>query len=188
MHWIEAFRRRMCLEARELAAIAGVMETLIVLLENRKGAITHPLIANRLAELCGASAEQRDAIVAEQHRGTRKPDPDKAWKRPTPPAPAPKLPETERPQIPKGTGQRGGLNKRAVVKLDSFGREIGRYEGVLNAARLEGITPAVICRRCNRSVTGREMTVQGVTWRYADEWDLMTESQRIADMEGRYRR
>lgn len=35
MHWIEAYRRRMCMEARELAELAGVTESLIYILENQ---------------------------------------------------------------------------------------------------------------------------------------------------------
>lgn len=186
MHWIEAYRRRMCMEARELAELAGVTESLIYILENQAKAVTHPLLANRIAEVCGASAEQRDMIVAAKHRGTWKPGPKRTWARPRPqPKPEPEPPPPPR-EIPKGTGQRGGLNKRAVVKLDRFGRVLARYEGVLYAARLEQISPSVVFRRCGREINSDEFRPHGCTWRYADEWDAMSPGQRAADLAGRY--
>ena len=49
-----------------------VSEPLLHLLEVRRGAVTHPRIADLIATVCGATPAQRDMIVAEEHRGTWK--------------------------------------------------------------------------------------------------------------------
>lgn len=79
--WITRFRERYDMTELEFAQAlsdAGarlkqpvrVSEPLLHLLEVRKGAVTHPKIADLIATVCGATPRERDMIVAEPHRGT----------------------------------------------------------------------------------------------------------------------
>lgn len=55
MHWIEKFRRKNQLSQRDFASLAGCSAALIDILENMNRPRTHPNIANRIAEICGAT-------------------------------------------------------------------------------------------------------------------------------------
>ena len=80
--WIQDYREREGLELYELQErinihgkemnppLYGMVSTkLIHLLERSKNPITHPHIASAIADVCGATPEQYDEIVAEQYRG-----------------------------------------------------------------------------------------------------------------------
>ena len=96
--WIEAYREREGLERDELARRANkyryekgedplcgyISDTLIWILETRRNAITHPVLADAIAAVCGATAEQRDMIVAKHNRGTWEPDPGRLRSSPPP--------------------------------------------------------------------------------------------------------
>lgn len=72
MHWITAYREKMQIDRLRFARRARCSERLIFMLEEGQE-ITHPIIANRIAETCGATAAQRDSIVHEKHRGEWQP-------------------------------------------------------------------------------------------------------------------
>ena len=180
--WIEDFRRRFGLDRFELAEIAGVSEALIYILENQRKAITHPLLANRIAEACGATAAQRDSIVAEKHRGT--------W---TPPARPKPRPKPKRPEVPKVKLQKPQEEARqdymrgaakAVVAIAPDGEVLQRYESLSEAIDATGVCGASISRRCMRMIQ-QEFAATGFTFRYADEWDGMNGWQRRADLSKR---
>lgn len=68
MHWITEYRKKMQIGRLRFARAARCSERLIFMLEEGQG-ITHPIIANRIAEMCGATAEQRDSIAHGKHSG-----------------------------------------------------------------------------------------------------------------------
>lgn len=71
MHWITAYREKMQIDRQRFARRTGCSERLIFMLE--QGQVTHPIIADRIAEICGATAAQRDSIVHEKHWGEWQP-------------------------------------------------------------------------------------------------------------------
>lgn len=61
---------RYCEPRYALTKVAQCSEYLIWMLINERGAITHPKIADALADYIGVTAEERDSIVHPMHRGT----------------------------------------------------------------------------------------------------------------------
>ena len=93
--WLTDFREAHGLSVAQLGAVirrAGarmdpplrVSDVLLENLETRKGYRTVPKLANLIAEVCGATAKQRDALVLKKHRGKWAPKPGATW---TPPEP-----------------------------------------------------------------------------------------------------
>lgn len=189
--WIEDFRKKHGLTRAELAQLAGVSPALIGILEDQNRAITHPQLANQIAEICGATAAQRDGIVHPKHRGTWKPSRKPAdigrLLRLRKPRPKPEKPKVEVPDLPKRPAVQYGSNRRAVVALDREGRVLARYESIMAAGMGEGRNLSCVAMRCARKVA-REWNRNDRTYRYADEWDAMNAAQRTADMAGRYSR
>lgn len=175
--WIEDYREREGLALDEFTKLvnmhgrkvdppleAPVSDTLIHILERSKHGVTHPRIANVIAEVCGATAEQRDMIVADIHRGQ--------WK-----------PKEPQPVVVKATikKQNGG---KAVVKIDKHGNTVGWFESIADAARREPHDEGVIRSRCKRRVTCEFTNIVPFTYRYADEWDALSGAQKIQDIGG----
>lgn len=186
--WIQEFREAHNLKQEELAELAGVSVGLVDLLENMNKAVTHPVLANRIAEICGATAAQRDSIVHRRHRGTWQPSGKKidlaGRKRANP---QPPKPQAEVLDIPHRPAVQYGTNRRAVVVLTREGVELARHESIVAAGQAEKRNLSCVAMRCARKV-GSEWKRDDRTYRYADEWDAMNEMQRRADMAGRYSR
>lgn len=207
--WIQEYREREKLELWQFQQRVNeygkrlkepfygtISAQLIHMLEVDKNAVTHPRIANAIATLCEATPEQRDMIVAEQHRGE--------WNGPTQnefriaeivnakifvkgidyhkTVTVSGTPEKQKPYIPNTT--------KPVVKIDVLGNVVKRYDGAKQASLHEPVEKAAIKRRCQRYVKKefvRYFNDQGsvpnkYTFRYADEWDKMTEDEKAADM------
>lgn len=192
MHWLKQWRReyqhkngRIGLTRREFAAMVrkrgteahpeqeiGCSEVLIAILEELppdKGGVTHPAIADRIADITGATPQQRDMLVNPIHRGSYKPKP------PKPEKPAKK--EPMRPGEP-------AVNARAVVQISLSGAEIARFPSAYAAALAVGCDHSVVYRRVARATSSKtnEFAIYGCTWRYAEEWDAMTLEERLRDM------
>lgn len=161
---LDEFTRRVNMHARKVnpPLESGVSDTLIHMLERQKNAVTHPRIANIIADVCGATAEQRDMIVAEIHRGQ--------WN-----------PVVTKPNFNdlKLHGQNGS---KAVVKIDRRGNAVDYYESVVDAARRTPQTEKMIRDRCKRRVPNEFTYMVPYTFRYAAEWDIMTAAQRQEDI------
>lgn len=182
MHWLKAWRLnyqrpdgRKGLSRKELARKVrnrdtGCSESLIEIIEG--GGITHPGIANRIASVVGATAEQRDTMVHKKHRGTWKPGKGNRVK-------AVKAP-LEREQTPE--------NRRKVVQIGHGGWEMARYESMFEAAREVGCSCTAVMNRCKRRLQEKtnEFYFYNCTFRYADEWDAMSEKERLADLRTGY--
>lgn len=182
MHWLEKFRRKAMnkdggrgISREELASMVKLKygkcsATLIGIVES--GGIIQVDIADQIAAITGATAKQRDSMVHESRRN--------GW---TPPQPKHRTEYKNKPQpctldvIPD--------HARRVVAIDVFGNEVGRYESERAAAIAAGCTSTTVSNRCNRLMsrgTG-EFRFFDCTWRFADEWDAMSESARSADIE-----
>ena len=183
MHWLEKFRKS-CPNPRggkgisraELAAMVRLKHgkcsaVLIGILEN--GGITHPNIADKIAELTGASVRRRNSMVHESHRGN--------WR---PPAPE-RRSEAKRKGKPSNPRTLNIIpeNARRVVALDIAGKELGRFKSMNGAAQIVGATSTAVRNRCMRLVSGHtnEFKAFDCTWRFADEWDAMSPELRTAD-------
>ena len=187
MHWLKEYRMENRLSREQLAAkirkpgkpnrpetAIGCSAVLIEILESgdpRRG-ITHPEIANRIAEVTGATAAQRDSIVHAKHRGTWTP---KRKQKAEPPK------EKEPTAVAPGTAPE---NARMVVRIDWGGYETGRYISQSDAALATGCSVMTVHNRCARKLKPgtAEFRPYGYTFRYAEEWDAMDETARMADL------
>ena len=130
------------------------------------GAITHPRIANAIAEYCGATAEQRDMLVNEEHRGEWKPG------------------QHEVRYVKKSASRFNNCQNGAkpVVKVDVNGEVIASYESLNAASRYERLCEDNIRDRCKRRAR-REMTADApYTFRYQSEWLTMSMEERMRDI------
>ena len=188
--WIGEFMAREGIDAAELAArvreygnmqrvkpIGRVSIGLIETLDAQKGnGFTNPKFADAIAAVCGATCAQRDMIVAEQHRGTWRLT-DAARERAEEAAKRAKKRYSpwhnmliKRPAAP--TPDTG----RAVVMVDRQGEVVKRYPSVINAAQCNGIHKGTVSDKCMQR---RKFEFNnGVTFRYADEWERMTAEER----------
>lgn len=220
--WITDYRERMGLELYQLQQIINVYnrqipghnriyvsEQLLYILENIKNPVTHPYIANLIADVCEATREQRDSIVSEKYRGKWKPS-DKSKKRVQKAVeiirtnnyetyiavnreveneePNPVYMDydmTEYSQYP--------ANRRGVVMINKDGEEVDRFNSLKDAEYMCGIGRNSIARRCLRQ-TMRDFDCSNpithrrrfdYTFRYADEWDSMTKEEQKHDVCGR---
>lgn len=69
MHWLEKWRIKNQCSRKQLGKMAKCSESLIELIEEA-GYITHHGIADRIADVTGATPRQRDKLVHKKHRGT----------------------------------------------------------------------------------------------------------------------
>ena len=191
MHWLKEFRRNYQrkdgstgITRREFAAMVrkrdteahpeqeiGCSEVLIAMLEELppdKGGVTHPAIADRIADITGATPQQRDMLVNPIHRGSYKPRPAKP----------------HGPKQPGGNADESSSKTRAVVQIAISGSEIARFPSESAAAKAAGCCRATVCNRVKRDIGNKtnEFATYGYTWRFADEWDAMTIEERLRDM------
>lgn len=182
MHWLEKFRRKFkhpngsCgITREELAAMVKLKygkcsPVLIGIIES--GGITHPNIADQIAAVAGATVKQRDSMVHESRRIVREPMKPKRrseHKKQPPPMALDVIPDTA----------------HRVVALDSQGNVVERFESLSAAARSAGTSAPVVYSRCVRKVQmlRGEFAFRGYTWRFAEEWDSMSDAEKAADME-----
>lgn len=177
--WIEDYRRQYGLEADDLARmvnVAGrkmvpklegtVSDTLIYILETSKKPRTHPRIADAIATVCHATPEQRDSIVDEKHRGKWKVEHAEA---------------TESKSNQMNTWKLHG--EKPVAMIDRSGNVVCKYSSTAEASRASRIatkTIGEICKRKRKHVFDRYT----YSFRYTEEWDAMTDAQRLQDIKG----
>ena len=186
VHWIEKFRRenigpkRAGSEREEFysrAALAGCVRNagagcsaaLIEILE--AGGTTRPGIAGKIAEICGATARQRDMIVPKKYRGTwTPPDKGKAFKY-----------AAEAEHAKKGTLS---PNARPVVQISINGEVLARFDSIEEAAQRMGCLPKSVRTRCRRKLNEQtnEFISFDCTWRFRDEWDGMSDEEKMEDI------
>lgn len=173
MHWLEKWRKDHQMSREIFAQQVNVSEELIWILENMEKGVTHPKIADAIADYTGATPQQRDSIVHKKHHGTYKPNP--RAKR----FDARSIPKRkEKPKIKK-------QYRRPVVAVNMAAVEMGRYPSIIAAADAHlPCTATTVTNRCARKLSPsvNEFMPYGVTFRYADEWDMMPERLREDDM------
>lgn len=156
-----------CVPRRNIANSAKCSEHLIWILMNENGAVTHPNIANAIAEFTGATAEQRDEIVHKRHHGTWKPDPTRA------PAVRNRVSIAE-------------SGAKAVVVIDRLGCVVERFPMLVQAAKRFGCSPGVISNRCNGVRFGKdEFVPYGLSFRFEEDWNRLTLEERIKNIKER---
>lgn len=175
MHWLEKWRKDHQMSREIFAQQVNVSEELIWILENMEKGVTHPKIADAIADYTGATPQQRDSIVHKKHHGTYKPNPRaKSWEK-----------QQKKIAVRKKPPESENKQKRPVVALNEAGVIVGKYPSV-NAA-VEANFPCSqesVRNRCTRRLkpSTNEFMPYGVTFRYADEWDMMPELLREDDM------
>lgn len=155
----------LCLPRFNIAHACGISEYLVWILMNEQGGVTHPEIADDIADYLGASVEERDSIVHSIHRGTWQPGKHK-----------------KKPVMPFMDG-RGGHNAIPVVAIDKTGREIARFYSAAQASIVMGCSDGTVLTVCKRAYPYTdEFKRRCFTFRYSDEWDAMTNEERLADL------
>lgn len=168
MHWIEEWRHLNDVTREELGNKTRCSAALIATLEEQNNAVTHPCIADRIADITEATMEQRDSIVPKKYRGTWTPG---------------ERPVRRRAQSEGQKPSAVPYNARGVVCLDRDGRELGRYQSCREAAEQMGCGKSFVYQHCGRkNVKKNELFLTGYTFRYADEWDGMSAAEREADL------
>lgn len=154
-----------CIPRIRIANAVNCSEHLIWILMNQDNGMTHPNIANAIAEFMGATAEQRDSIVHSKYRGTWQPN-DKS--------------ESKR-------GKHYGIwNASPVVAVNRRGNIIKRFSSMKSAARYMNCSPYMVHSRCNRTYLEKdEFDPIGVTFRLEAEWSNMTQQERFEDISKR---
>ena len=177
--WIEDYRKKRGLELDEFARkvneyghcvmvppmVSYITDTLVHMLERDKNCVTHPVIANAIAGYCGATAEQRDMIVAPIHRGT--------WEPGMPVNYAKKAEHKFNNNI---------VGAKPVVKINRRGEVIASYQSIAEAARHEPHNEDIIRTRCKRRIDRDFSAMFPYTYRYQDEWQEMDAEQRMKDI------
>lgn len=212
-HWLTAFRRAHGLSVEQLGAAIrrlgaqrtpeiGCSNLLLDMLECVKGFRTVPAIANLIAEACGATAAQRDALTLPKHAGTWTPKGkpagigghprpgEKAVKEAKAPAKREKTPaklpiratnelarSIRQPAVPPSHSTR----KRPVVAIDTDGQARATYSSITHAAYSNDISREMVLKRCRRQIKSDEFAGLKYTFRFKDEWEGMTAEQRRAD-------
>lgn len=187
--WLTEFRERFGLDLGTLGyciRVEGlrrnpplrVSDQLLYMLERLEGFRTVPKLADLIAEVCGATAGQRDALVLERYRGT--------W--------TPKEGAKENdlfrhgfavPPFLKGEGRKSQTaaegRRKPVLCIDRLGDVLARYVSIENAAAMTGLSRDAIADRVNRKITVNEFQLCGTTFRFEEEWKAMGTQQRIRD-------
>ena len=190
--WITDYRQRYGLTLEQLAGMirrAGarkdpelwISDQLLYMLETREGFKTVPKLADLIAEACGATAKQRDALVLEQYRGKWKPTRVK--------------PEVERraavkkpliqPMPQKEEQPRPAFKARKVVKVNRHGVVLERFRSCDMAGAMCGVSAKYVNQRCHHRLKFDEFNMANnrtYTFRFADEWDAMSEDERMKDL------
>ncbi len=155
-----------------------------LLLENLMtvpGYITHPDIANLISDVLGATARQRDSLVALHRRGgyRQKNHPGLAETR---------LALSAYRLTPLASAQsRPAYRYTAVVAVDMEGRERARYASIIEASADLGLSESVITARINREVVNEFRFETKLTFRRTSDWDKMTVDQQREDILSRIR-
>lgn len=154
-----------CLPRVRLSEETGVSEHLLWILQNQSGGITHPEIADCIADYIGATAEERDSIVHKGHHGTYAPNPSN---------PA---------FICRVHRKPGVRTSRFVVAIDVAGDVVMQFSSMEEAARRMGCSVRTVYSRCNRVSSGKsEFELLGVSFRFMNEWAGMTDKERKMDI------
>ena len=191
--WIEDFRNRYNLERHEFARRVRVLgarkrpgrpigcsESLVYLLERSSKPVTHPNIADLLAEACGASAEEWDSIVRPKWRGRWRGDGVPrclkgcewtAGKSGSLPGP-----------VDQPHWRHGEAGRREIVKIDANGEVLERYVSLTYATAVLGQSMNSIGERARKCVRN-EFAPKGYSFRFAEEWDGMSPEERKRDLE-----
>ena len=148
--------------------VCTISDTLIHMLESTKGCVTHPVIANAIAEYCDATPEQRDMIVAKEHRGRWKPRQGVVCARP--------------PMVRFNNAPNGA---KPIVKVDINGNVLMAYESCAAAARRESHNEDWIRSRCKRKGRIDFTSMMPYTFRYQDEWLDMSREEQLEDIHSR---
>ena len=187
--WIGDYMAREGIESVELAArvreygkmqrvplVGRVSMGLIDTLNMKRGnGYTHPRFADAIAAVCGATCAQRDMIVSEQHRGTwRMTDAareraQEAERRARRVSPWRDMPIKKPGKVTPDTG-------RAVVMVDKGGHVVKRYPSVISAAQFNGLDRNTVREKCQER--RKFEFFRGVTFRYADVWEKMSNEER----------
>lgn len=192
MHWLKAWRLayirpdgKQGLSRKELAQMVrqrrtarhpeqeiGCSERLIEILEG--GGITHPEIADRIAQLTGASIEQRNGLTHKKHWLNELPEPPRR--------------AAERKRKPGAERSLPPANRREIVKINMLGEELARFRSIKDAAKADGCASTTVFRRCRRKLEKgeNEFLNYGCSWRYAKIWDAMQLEERKADLQTGY--
>lgn len=180
MHWIEEWMRSECSmlqpgcrDCRQMCApklvLAQNARIPIRLIDDLlySGYITHPNFADRIADYIGATPEQRDSLVHEQHRGKYIPG-ETIRKR-----------AAAAPRAEKLTNHCG-----AVVMIDSGGNELRRFIGVTVAAEYAEKGEKFVLSRCNRQIgpATNEFAALKASFRWAEAWDKLSPEERLEDI------
>lgn len=179
--WIDEYREKNGLELDDFARRVNwvgrkmnpplwgtVSDTLIHFLERSSSPRTHPRIADAIATACHATPEQRDTIVDKEHRGT--------WK-------MQQLFTTTMTPVEKNVNTHKPGYERPIVKIDVQGRVVARYTSLTAAENCEDLGRDSIRVRCKREVKS-EFNGRKYTFRFAEEWDKMTNEQKLEDLCG----
>lgn len=154
-----------CVPRLRLSEGTGVSEHLLWILQNQVGGVTHPKIADIIADYIGASSEERDEIVHKKHYGTY-----------TPMQSTPVVKQS-------GVLKPNASNAFTVVAIDCIGNEFARFGSAKDAGDRYGVTSKTVVARCNRvAITKSEFEPLGVSFRFLEEWEGMSESERRADI------
>ena len=157
--------RKVCAPRAEVSAATQASERLLEMLQCTQNAITHPNIADRIADLTGATSEERDTMVSSAHHGTYKP-----FTVGPPPF-----------DVDMDGLQPGSV--RHIVALDRSGNELARFPNRRVACANVGCSDQTVRNRCVRkSANFDEFKLLEMTFRFADEWDAMTPGEREVDM------
>lgn len=201
--WIDAYRERMGLSLEELARTVNkyrqftkqtifgyVSAKLIYLLEVDDKTVTQPVLADAIAAVCGATREQRNSILAKHNWSNTWACPDDSEMetiiRKAIYFATGRMPEVQKHDEHIAQKWAASFNKRGVVKLDRMGNTIESYDSVLAAANLNSLSTKWVRNRCRRAIKDRQiMFAKGFTFRYADDWDSMSQAERLADINAR---
>lgn len=172
MHWLEKWRKDHQFSREQLAKEVGVSEALIWILENMRGGITHPLIADEIADYTGATAKQRDSLVHKKHRDTWSPDKERTRKRRRKPAPPKPKPAPEpKPEPQEKRIERRGIPARPILMVNMDGEAVARYDSLADAARCNLMDNHCVYTRCRHVLKENEFLLHNSTFRYEDEYD-----------------
>lgn len=156
-----------CIPRIRIANVVNCSEHLVWILMNQDGGVTHPNIANAIADYVGATAEERDGIVHPKHRGTWKPDEKHKGKK------------RDRKWL-------NAHNALAVVAVDRLGHVIKSFPSIKATARYVHCSATTIFNRCNYVPLEKdEFEPLGITFRFEADWERLTPEQRVNDIKKR---
>jgi len=191
MHWLEEWMRSECSIATKknpcgdctelcapcmiLSQETGAYVSTIKKLALEPDFITGAALANRIAQATGATADQRDMLVNPIHHGEWKPDRRKR-----------RLAKIAASGAREPAAKAGeGESFRAIVMIDTTGRELKRFAGMAEARVYGDRNYIGITNRCDRKLAPGtdEFLPHGTTYRWADEWDGLTDAEKQADIQ-----